>query len=275
MPGLNSGPLPPPLSAPAGRPSEAAHSSEVGRSSEDGRAPDPGAPAAPIPSPRPFEGFRTGTRPITLPAELFAELLPTIEGEAELRVTLHTLFAIGVVRGPLRAVRQSELARDTALLRGLEHCGGSEALTSALEAAVTRGSLLDCLLEDGDVLYCVNNEGGRRLRTRIVSGTQPLPDGRRPRADRLPAERSAPAAVYEQEIGALTPTVASLLTEAESRYSTDWIIEALRLAATNNARSWRYAEAILRRWETEGRDDEATRGDARTADPYGHVYRRE
>jgi DnaD/phage-associated family protein len=240
-----------------------------------GRATDPVAPAAAIPSPRPIEGFRTGTRPITLPAELFAELLPTIDDEAELRVTLHTLFAVGIVRGPLRAVRQSELAGDSALLRGLARCGGSEVLSTALAAAVSRGSLLDCPLEDGDVLYCVNNEGGRRLRTRILSGAQPLPDGRRPRVDVAPVERSEPAAVYQQEIGTLTPTVASLLAEAETRYSTDWIIEALRLAATNNARSWRYAEAILRRWETEGRDDEATRGDARTADPYGHVYRRE
>lgn len=238
-------------------------------------ASSPAAVAGGLPAPPPFEGFRTGTRPITLPAELFAELLPTIDDEAELRVTLHALFAIGVTRGPLRAIRQSELAGDSALLRGLAHCGGRDALPSALATAVARGSLLDCPLEDGDVLYCVNNEGGRRLRTRVLSGTLPLPDGRKPRTDVEPVERTAPAAVYEQEIGSLTPAVASLLAEAESRYPTEWIIEALRLAATNNARSWRYAEAILRRWETEGRDDEATRGDARTADPYGHVYRRE
>ncbi len=269
MPGSNPGPLPPPLPAPAGRLSEDA------LAPADARVPDPSAPAAAIPSPRPFEGFRTGTRPITLPAELFAELLPAIEDEAELRVTLHALFAIGRARGPLRAVRRSELAGDTALLRGLTSCGGAEAVPPALALAVARGSLLDCPLEDGDVLYCVNNEGGRRLRTRILSGVQPLPEGRRPRSDAVPVERSEPAAVYEQEIGTLTPAVASLLADAESRYSPDWIIEALRLAATNNARSWRYAEAILRRWETEGRDDEATRGDARTADPYGHVYRRE
>ncbi|MDA0352438.1 MAG: DnaD domain protein [Chloroflexi bacterium] len=234
-----------------------------------------GAPLGALPAPRPFEGFRTGTRPITLPAELFAELLPSIDDEAELRVTLHTLFAIGRSRGPLRAVRQSELARETALTRGLEHCGGADALPRALAGAVARGSLLDCPLDDGDVLYLVNNEGGRRLRTRIITGTQPLPDGRRPRPEPLPAERSGPATVYEQEIGTLTPAIASLLAEAQERYAGDWIIEALQLAATNNARSWRYAEAILRRWETEGRDDEATRGDARTADPYGHVYRRE
>jgi DNA replication protein len=160
-------------------------------------------------------------------------------------------------------------------VRGLAHCGGPEVLPSALDAAVARGSLLDCPLEDGDVLYCVNNEGGRRLRTRVLSGAQALPGGRRPATEAITAERSTPAATYEQEIGTLTPAVASLLAEAEASYPAEWIVDAIRLAAANNARSWRYAEAILRRWQTEGRDDEATRGDAPTADPYGHVYRRE
>jgi DNA replication protein len=235
----------------------------------------PAGVAGAIPAPPPFEGFRTGTRPITLPADLFAELLPAIDDEAELRVTLHVIYAIGSLRGPLRALRRSELAADTALQRGMGHCGGPDALPRALDAAAARGSLLDCPLEDGDVLYFVHNEGGRRQRTRVRSGALALPGGRRPQLAALPIDRSAPAAVYEQEIGTLTPAVASQLSEAEAHYPTDWVVEALRLAATNNARSWRYAEAILRRWETEGRDDEATRGDARTADPYGHVYRRE
>ena len=236
---------------------------------------DPANRARALPAPPPFDGFRTGTRPITLPAELFSELLPAIDNEPELRVTLHVLFAIGRTRGPLRAIRRSDLAADRDLLRGLAHCGGVAALATALDGAVARGALLDLPLEAGDVLYCVNNEGGRRLRTRILGGAQPLPDASRPRTDVEPLERSGPAAVYEQEIGTLTPAIASLLADAETRYAHDWIIEALRLAAANNARSWRYAEAILRRWETEGRDDEATRGDAPTADPYGHVYRRE
>lgn len=51
----------------------------------------------------PFEGFRTGAQAVTLPAELFSALLPLIEGEAELRVTLHALYAIGRRRGQLRA----------------------------------------------------------------------------------------------------------------------------------------------------------------------------
>ena len=235
----------------------------------DGSRPEPALPA-----PAPFEGFRTGTRPVTLPAELFVELLPTIEDETELRVTLHALFAIARVHGSVRAVRQSELARDTALMRGLAHCGGPDSLAGALDAAVARGTLLGCPLEQGDTLYLVNNEGGRRLHTRIVSGAQALPNGERPVVVDVPVP-TAPAAVYQQEIGTLTPGVASLLAEAEGLYTAEWVVDALRLAAANNARSWRYAEAILRRWESEGRTDEATRGDARTADPYGHVYRRE
>jgi DNA replication protein len=222
----------------------------------------------------PFEGFRTGTRAITLPVELFSELLPLIEGEEELRVTIYALYAIGRSRGQLRAVRASELARETALVRGLESCGGTEVLQPSLTAAVARGTLLDCALDDGDTLYFVNNEGGRRQRERVQSGVLTLGDGRRA-APIATVERSQSALVYEQEIGTLTPAVASALSEATAHYPDGWVVDALRLAATNNARSWRYVEAILRRWEAKGRDDEAARGDARTADPYGHVYRRE
>lgn len=222
----------------------------------------------------PFEGFRTGSQAVTLPAELFSALLPMIEGEAELRVTLYALYAIGRRRGQLRALRASELARETALLRGLEGCGGPEVVATALAASVARGALLDLSLDDGDTMYFVNNEGGRRQRERVQSGALPLSDGRRA-APVVVAEHSQPSAVYEQEIGTLTPAVAAALSEAEAHYPETWVVEALRLAATNNARSWRYAEAILRRWEAEGREDEAARGDARTADPYGHVYRRE
>ena len=222
----------------------------------------------------PFEGFRTGTQAITLPAELFSELLPLIEGEAELRVALYALYAIGRKRGQLRAVRASELTRESALMRSLEGCGGAEVLRPSLTAIVGRGALLDCALDDGDTLYFVNNEGGRRQRERVQSGALPLSDGRRA-APVTSVERSQPALVYEQEIGTLTPVVAAALSEAEAHYPDQWVVDALRLAATNNARSWRYAEAILRRWEAEGRDDEAARGDAGTADPYGHVYRRE
>ncbi|RLT35535.1 MAG: DnaD domain protein [Chloroflexi bacterium] len=205
-----------------------------------------------------FEGFIAGGTAVTLPAQLFAEVLPAITDEAELRVTLYALYAIGRQRGALRAVRGSALASEGPLLRLLAPCGGVEALRAALDAAVARGTLLDCALADGDTLYLVNNEAGRRAVPRIVSGALPVPGGVVAPRSVSDAAVGGVARVYEQEIGALTGAIADALAQAEARWPTPWIVDALRLAAVNNARSWRYAEAILERWETEGKDDGTT-----------------
>jgi DNA replication protein len=222
-----------------------------------------------------FPGFRTGGRAATLPAQFFTEVLPEIEDPDELRVTLYALYAIARPGRPLMAMRASELAAEEPLARALAHRGGGEAVRRALDAAVARGVLLALPLEDGDALYFIHHEAGRRLRDRIASGAVEAPGDARV-ANTDPAPRpSAPAAVYEQEIGLLTPSVASAIAEAEARYPAPWIVEALELAAQRNARSWRYAEAILRRWEAEGRSDEVTGGDpGRPANPYDALIRR-
>jgi len=210
-----------------------------------------------------FEGFVAGGGAVTLPAQFFVEVLPQVADEAELRVTLYALYAIARRRGELRAVRGSELAREGPLLRALAGCGGIGALEGALAAAVGRGTLLACALEDGDTLYLVHNETGRRVLARIEAGALLVPPsgggrGHATKSVRPQATSEAPARpvqVYEQEIGALTPAVAEALAGASERWPEAWIVDALRMAATRNARSWRYAEAILERWETEGRDD--------------------
>ncbi len=227
---------------------------------------------------RPFAGFVAGGAATTLPAQLFVELLPQIDDEAELRVTLYTLYAIQRRRGALRAVRGTELAAESPLMRALASHGGAAAVPRALELAVARGTLLACPLADGDALYFVNSEGGRRALLRVQSGALDAP-GTRGRA-RPPAarEHDRPAAVYEQEIGTLTPAVAEGLARAAERYPEQWTVDALRLAATSNRRSWRYAEGILRRWEVEGRDDEIPQGTAGGADadddPFAHLIQR-
>lgn len=233
-----------------------------------------------------FEGFVTGGPATTVPSQFFIDVMPLIDGEAELRVTLYALYAIGRLRGPLRAVRGSELGAEAPLLRALAPWGGAEALAPALEHAVARGTLLACPLEDGDALYFVNSEGGRRGLLRVQSGALAVPGaGPLPPAAAVAAASSdqaaRPARVYEQEIGTLTPAVSEALTVAGERYPEQWIVEALREAARSNARSWRYAEGILRRWEAEGRDDAKTGADSGGAArrslgrSYEHVVRRE
>jgi len=60
--------------------------------------------------------------------------------------------------------------------------------------------------------------------------------------------------VYEANIGPLTPMIADALDDAESEYPLPWILDAIQIAVERNARNWRYIEAILRRWQAEGKD---------------------
>jgi DNA replication protein len=59
--------------------------------------------------------------------------------------------------------------------------------------------------------------------------------------------------LYEQNIGLLTPLLANELEDAADHYPADWIEAAFSEAVQRNKRSWKYISAILRRWETEGR----------------------
>ena len=59
-------------------------------------------------------------------------------------------------------------------------------------------------------------------------------------------------AVYESEIGALTPIITDDILSVIDDYPLDWFAEAFREAARNNKRSWKYALAILKRWKADG-----------------------
>ena len=61
--------------------------------------------------------------------------------------------------------------------------------------------------------------------------------------------------LYESNIGPLTPMIADTLEDAEKTYSADWIADVIQLAVENNKRNWRYCEAILKRWQADGKDD--------------------
>ncbi len=62
-------------------------------------------------------------------------------------------------------------------------------------------------------------------------------------------------ALYEQNIGLVTPMIADQLREAEKSYPENWLREAFREAVNNNRRKWSYVSAILERWAAEGRTD--------------------
>jgi DnaD/phage-associated family protein len=61
--------------------------------------------------------------------------------------------------------------------------------------------------------------------------------------------------LYESNIGPLTPMIADSIKDAEKTYPLSWIAEAINLSVLNNKRNWRYCETILKRWQTDGKDD--------------------
>src|SRR3972149_1312115 len=73
------------------------------------RSPEAGRMTAAARSSTPFTGFPAGARATVVPSLFFSELLPQIDDEAELRVTLYAFYALGRRKGYPRFVTESEL----------------------------------------------------------------------------------------------------------------------------------------------------------------------
>jgi DNA replication protein len=214
-----------------------------------------------------FEGFPAGELRFTsVPDLFFAELLPAIDNLAELKVTLHVIWLRQ--REKKQVVTRAELAADETLAGGLGALGDDpdSALEAGLAWAVTRGSLLHAKIESEAGLqdvYALNSEGGRQALERIRDGEVGAVAGvvvDRPLAEPPPNIFQ----LYEDNIGLLSPILADELRDAEATYPADWIEDAFRVAVAQNVRKWRYIQAILERWATEGRGDGTSRRDTET-----------
>jgi DnaD/phage-associated family protein len=88
-------------------------------------------------------------------------------------------------------------------------------------------------------------------------------------------------ALYERNVGLITPGIAEKLKEAEKLYPAEWIEDAFKEAVGANKRSWGYIASVLKRWEREGKKSGAhTRGiekdaaDKYVKGKYGHLVKR-
>ncbi|MBI3913576.1 MAG: DnaD domain protein [Chloroflexi bacterium] len=201
-----------------------------------------------------FSGFPSGKVSVTpLPNLFFTELAPAIDDLAELRVTLHLMWRMANQNAKSLCVSARDLTGDATLMQSLAANGASaeDALERALEKAVERGSLLRWQ-DANDTWYFVNSDAGRRAYERAAQAAAPQP---RVAALEKADAKSRPNifALYEQNMGMLTPMLADELKAAEKDFPAAWIAEAIQIAVKNNKRSWSYARKILDRWKTEGR----------------------
>jgi DnaD/phage-associated family protein len=189
-------------------------------------------------------------------------LLEQIDDLAELKVTLRGLWLAHQKKGALRAVSREEFLSDRVLLRGLKSIDETpqEAIQRGLSRAVEHHTFLVYQPDPArpqHQLYALNTESERRALQRMgapVSLT-PQEDAEDETAPGPPFDEKLNIfAVYENNIGTISPMLAEQLKDAEGLYPWAWISEAFQIAVAQNKRSWAYISAILRRWADEGKD---------------------
>ncbi len=214
-----------------------------------------------------FQGFPEGkTHQTPIPDLFFRDLLALIDDLGELKLTLYFFWRLDQMEGNFRYLRREDLLNDEEFMRGF---GAGESqrvsvLDGALEMGVSRGTILIARVKPHgkeEELYFLNTPRGRaavqaaargELQFGLEDRLQPVPQTEAPNIYRL----------YEENVGPLTPLIADALRDAENTYPASWLEEAFRIAVENNARNWRYIQAILNRWQTEGRDERKNRQDS-------------
>jgi DNA replication protein len=201
-----------------------------------------------------FKGFTEQETFTQVPDTFFRRLLNEITDADELKVTLYFFWRIEHMEGRFRSLCRSEIVEDAAFMQSIGEAG----LDAGLEKAVRRGSLLRIENDEGG-FYFLNSPRGRAAAEATRKG-----DWRAAArsASAPPPERPNVFKLYEENIGPLTPLLADALKDAEQAYPAEWIAEALGEAVKRNKRSWKYVEAILRRWKEEGHGEEQDRRDA-------------
>jgi DnaD/phage-associated family protein len=199
---------------------------------------------------KPFKGFSDSESFTQLPDTFFHQLLNQIDDTAELKVTLYCLWRVQHMDGPFRALREADLQTNELGLPADE-------IRAGLERAAQRGSLLR-VKKNAEVYFLLNSPRGRATVQAIESGTL-SPEN--VNSD-IPLERPNIFRLYEENMGPLTPLIADALKDAEETYSAEWVADTIELAVKNNKRSWKYCEAILKRWKEEGRGEKQDRRDA-------------
>ena len=200
------------------------------------------------------------TDSVCLPGPFFTRTMPGIHDLAELKAVLSVYYLA------LRKQDHPEAGAGGVTCRELM-AEGPRFLAGSGENALRRA--LDSAVEHGALLRSASDVDG--VRENVYS---PALGTRQPPSVNI-------FALYEQNVGMITPMVAEELKEAENLYPPQWIEEAIREAVVLNKRNWRYIARILERWGSEGKDSGEHKGDAQKASSgkyirgkYGHLVKR-
>ena len=206
-----------------------------------------------------FNGFPDdGDSAIRIPQTFFTQLLPHMQNLPQLQLLLYLYWHSESQQNKVRHFRRVDLSADPALEKMI---GDQEALERTLESLISLGAILRAELDWMDeVYYFINNPQGQAALKAIEMGEwhdfqknqQPI---------HLIDEKPNIFKLYEENIGVITPMMAEILKDDEATYPPWWIEKAIKLTVEQNVHSWKYVQAILKRWQKEGIGDEQNRRD--------------
>lgn len=214
-----------------------------------------------------FSGFPSGTRYTSVPNPLLGPLLEEIQTLAELKVVLRGIWLLQRSRGWPRLISQEQFLGDSTLVKAFQgpRKDPAAAILEGLASAVKRGIFLahrPQAQDSGKVFYLLNAESDRQAMSKlpgwvpVASGLETPGSPGISGADDLPqVDRPNIFALYEDNVGLISPFIAEELKEAEELYPWSWLSEAFKIAVTQNRRSWNYIVVILRRWASEGKPE--------------------
>jgi len=201
---------------------------------------------------------------ISLPDSFFTQAVPKIQDLAELKVALYAAYLI--LRKPQPSTQSAECSVTYKELES-EICR----LSAELNAEMLRQAL-DSAVKDGILSHSTSNING--MLEDVYSLAAPIHGRSQPPTINI-------FALYEQNIGMITPMMAEKLKDAEKLYPSQWIEEAFEIAVTLNKRNWGYIARILERWASEGKDSGEYKRNIKKDDPdkyikgkYGHLVKR-
>jgi len=246
---------------------------------------------------RHFRGFPTKTEFNPVLDFFFTQVMPQILDVTELKVTMCIFYLLSKAENLYKPdksgnyepdksgnykweyppfVTYEELLSQAIPMPGIDE----EALRHTLDLAVNHGSILCLNLNVNGKLaeaYFANIESDREAIDNIKH--RGISTGKEETRQAL--QQSNIFALYEQNIGIITPMIAEELKEAEKLYPARWIEEAVKEAVMLNKRSWKYVARILERWASEGKDSGEDRQGVKKGSPdkyikgkYGHLVKR-
>lgn len=159
--------------------------------------------------------------------------LPEISDLVELKLLLYFFSKTDRPIDAASAIAWTALVRDHQFSRNFS----AEQLEAGLRSAVAHGFLIE-ETRGNDKTYHLNG----------ASPTNQTVDGQPPKDSSI----GSLFGLYEENIGPITPIIADAVIHANTEYPVKWIEEAIAIAVKMNKRSWKYIEAILKRWKEEG-----------------------